>query len=163
MAISSAFLKVCIIFTFQKASVQCFLMECCLHTQRPYIPESLYDLHVAQRLLCSAFSWSVIYTHRCRTFRPVLWAQSRLTLCDPTDCSQPWGFSRQEYWRGLPCLPLGILPLPDLLHCGQVRYSLSHQGSPRTLRQVAYPFSRGSSRPRNGTRVSYVAGGLFTN
>ena len=31
------------------------------------------------------------------------------TLCDPMDCSSParplcpWGFSRQEYWKGLPC------------------------------------------------------------
>ena len=24
----------------------------------------------------------------------------------------PWGFSRQEYWRGLPCPPAGHLPNP---------------------------------------------------
>ena len=24
----------------------------------------------------------------------------------------PWGFSRQEYWNGLPCLPSGDLPDP---------------------------------------------------
>ena len=33
-----------------------------------------------------------------------------LTLCDPMDCSPPGstanGFSRQEYWSGLPCPPL---------------------------------------------------------
>ena len=42
----------------------------------------------------------------------VLVAQSCLTLCDPMDCSPPWtvacqaplsmGFSKQEYWSGLP-------------------------------------------------------------
>ena len=33
----------------------------------------------------------------------------------------------------------------------------------RILEWVAYPFSRGSSWPRNQTRVSYIAGGFFTN
>ena len=39
-------------------------------------------------------------------------AQSCPTLCDPRDCSPPWRFSRQEYWSGLPCPPLGDLPNP---------------------------------------------------
>ena len=34
------------------------------------------------------------------------------------------------------------------LHCSQILYHLSLQGRPRILEQVAYPFSRGSSRPR---------------
>ena len=33
----------------------------------------------------------------------------------------------------------------------------------RILDWVAFPFSRGSSQPRNRTRVSYIAGGFFTN
>ena len=33
----------------------------------------------------------------------------------------------------------------------------------RILEWVAYPFSRGSSRPRNQTRVSCIAGGFFNN
>ena len=41
-------------------------------------------------------------------------SQSCPTLCDPMDCSplgSPlWGFSRQEYWSGLPCPPPGNLP-----------------------------------------------------
>ena len=39
--------------------------------------------------------------------------QSCLTLCHHTDGSPPgsslWGFSRQEYWSGLPCPPPGDL------------------------------------------------------
>ena len=50
-----------------------------------------------------------------------------------------------------------------LLHCRQILYQPSHQGSPRILEWVAYPFSSGSSWPRNHTRVSWVAGGFFTN
>ena len=45
------------------------------------------------------------------------------------------GFSRHGYWNGLPCPPLGDLPdlgihLLCLLHCRQILYPLSHQGSP---------------------------------
>ena len=66
-------------------------------------------------------------------------------------------------------LPLlqGISPTqalsPGLLHCRQIFHQLSHKGSPRGLEWVAYPFSRGSSWPRNWTGVSCIAGGFFTN
>ena len=50
-----------------------------------------------------------------------------------------------------------------LWHCSQIRYQLSHQGSPRTLEWIAYPFSRGSSQPRNQTGVSCIAGEFFTS
>ena len=51
-----------------------------------------------------------------------------------------------------------------LLHCRQILYHLSHQGSlRRILEWIAYPFSRGSSQPRNRTRVSCITGGFFTN
>ena len=41
--------------------------------------------------------------------------QSRPTLCDPMDCTPlSVGFSRQEYWNGLPCPPLGNLPSPRI-------------------------------------------------
>ena len=33
----------------------------------------------------------------------------------------------------------------------------------RILEWVAFPFSRGSSQPRDRTQVSYVAGGVFTS
>ena len=95
----------------------------------------------------------------------------------PTRLLCPWGFSRQEYWSGLPCPPLGDLPNPGieprsltlqadslpseppgkptntgvgslsilqgvfltrelnqgLLHCRQILYQLSYQGSPFSL------------------------------
>ena len=65
-----------------------------------------------------------------------------LTLCNPMTVSHQvllsMGFSRQEYWSGLPCSPPG--DLPDLgieptspaapaLQAGSLR--LSHQRSPR--------------------------------
>ena len=44
--------------------------------------------------------------------------QSCLTLCDPMTIAQQaplfMEFSRQEYWGGLPCPPLGDLPYPGI-------------------------------------------------
>ena len=47
----------------------------------------------------------------------VLVAQSCLTLCGPVDSRQAplsMGFSRQEFWSGLPCHPPGDLPDPGI-------------------------------------------------
>ena len=52
---------------------------------------------------------------------------------------------------------------PGLYHCRQILYQLSHQGSPRIMKWVAYPFSSGSSQPRNRTRVYCIAGWFFTS
>ena len=47
------------------------------------------------------------------------------------------GFSRQEYWSQLPCPSSGDLPNsgiePGLLHCRQILYHLSQQGSPAVI------------------------------
>ena len=50
-----------------------------------------------------------------------------------------------------------------LPHCKWILYCLSHQGSPCILECLAYPFPRESSWHRNGTQVSCIAGGFFTN
>ena len=61
----------------------------------------------------------------------------------------------------------GDLPNPEikpgLPHCRQILYQLNHKRSPRILEWVAYAFSRGSSWPRNRTRVSCIVGRFFTN
>ena len=76
-------------------------------------------------------------------------------------------FSRPEYWSGSLSLFQGIFPNqrlnPVLLHFRQILYQLSHEGSPRILEWVAYPFSRGSYWPRNQFKVSCIAGRFFTN
>ena len=59
--------------------------------------------------------------------------QSCPTLCDRMDCTPPgssvYGFSRWEYWSGLPCAPPGDRPDPginpcslQLLHCRWILY-----------------------------------------
>ena len=84
-------------------------------------------------------------------------AQSCPTLCEPGQNSPS-----QNTGVGSLSLLQGIFQNPDLLHCRQILYQLSHKGSPRILEWVAYPFSSGSSQPRNWTGVSCIAGGFFT-
>ena len=69
-------------------------------------------------------------------------AQLCLTICEPMDCSlqapPSMGFSRQEYWSGLPFPSPRYLPEPGmnphLPHCGQTLYHLNHQGIPLILK-----------------------------
>ena len=98
--------------------------------------------------------------------------QSCPTLCIPMDYSPPdssvHGDSPGKNNRvGCHVLCQGIFPNqrlnPGFPHCRQVLYCLSHQGSPRILEWVATPFSRGSSCPRNQTRVCCIAGEFFTS
>ena len=81
-------------------------------------------------------------------------AQSCPSLCDPMDCSPPGSSVRVDSPgknAGVGCHALlqGVFPTQGstsgLPHCRWILYCLSHQGSPRNLEWVAYPFSRGSS------------------
>ena len=82
---------------------------------------------------------------------------------------QPHGLYSRWNSSGQNSLSLlqGIFPTQGLnsglSHCRQILYQLSHNGSPRILEWVAYPFSSGSSWPRNWTWVSCITGGFFTN
>ena len=61
----------------------------------------------------------------------------------------------------------GIFPTqgsnPGLLHCRQIHYQLSHNGSPRILEWVVYPFSSRSSWPKDWTGVSCITSRFFTS
>ena len=65
----------------------------------------------------------------------------------------PWNSPGQNTGVSSLSLLQGIFPTqgsnPGLLHCRRILYQLSHKGSPRILEWVPYPFSRGSSCPRN--------------
>ena len=99
-------------------------------------------------------------------------AQLCPTLCDPMYCS-PSGFFVHEHTPGkntrVGCHALlqGIFLTqgqnPGLPLCRQILYCLIHQGSPRILEWVAYPFSRRSSQPRNQTGVFCITGRFFTS
>ena len=85
----------------------------------------------------------------------------------PQGLYSPWNSPDQNTEVGSLSLLQGIFPTqgsnPGLPHCRRILYQLNHKGSPRIPEWVAYPFSSGSSRTRNQTRVSCIAGRFFTN
>ena len=111
----------------------------------------------------------------CQEYRKVVKVkviQLCLTLCNPMDCSPPGSSVHgdspgKNTGSGLPSLLQGIFPTQGsnrgLLHCRWILYCLSHQRNPRILEWVVYPFSRGTSRSRNQTRVSCIASLFFTS
>ena len=79
----------------------------------------------------------------------------------------PWNFPCQNTGLGSSSLLQGIFPTqrsnPGLPHFRRILYHLSHKVSPRILEWVTYPFSSGSSWPRNQTGVSCIEGRFFIN
>ena len=110
--------------------------------------------HALEVLCCAVLSHSVVSD----SLRPHRLQPARL-LC-------PWDSPDKNTRVCCHALLQGISPTqgsnPDLPHCRQILYCLSHQGSPKILEWEAYPFSR-SSRPRNPTGVSCITGGFFTS
>ena len=91
-------------------------------------------------------------------------------MCDslrPHGLYSPWNSPGQNTGMGSLSLLQGIFPTqrlnPGLSPYRRILYQLSHNRSPRILEWVAYTFSRGSSRPRNRTRIFCIAGRFFTN
>ena len=98
------------------------------------------------------------------------WSESHSVMSDslrPHGLYSPWNSPGQNTGVGSLSLLQGIFPTqgsnPGLPHYRWILYQLSHQGSPRILEWVAYPFSSRSSQPRNRTGVSCIAGRFFTN
>ena len=79
----------------------------------------------------------------------------------------PWDSPDKNTGVGCHALLQGIFPTQEsnacLPYCRQILYHLSHWGSPRILEWVVYPFSRGTSWPRNWTGISCIAGRFFTS
>ena len=109
----------------------------------------MYMTRYIQKSLVSGLCLCLV-THSC------------LTLWDPMDCSllgsSVHGDSpSKSIGVASHALLQGIFPTQGsnsgLPNFRQIIYHLSHQGSPWILEWVDYPFSRGSSWPRNRTRV----------
>ena len=136
----------------------------------------------------SVMKWNEQLSHErtCRNFKCIflsernqskqaavlyLVAQSCPALCDPMDCrpQAPLSvkFPGKNIGEGSHAFLQGIFPTqgsnPGPPNCKWILYCLSHQGSPRILEWVAYPFSRGSSWPRKWTGASCIAGRFFTS
>ena len=112
-----------------------------------------YCADVVNGMCCAVLSYSVM--------------SDSLRLLSPPSSFVHGDSPGKNTGMGCHALLQGIFPTqgsnPGLLNCRQIIYHLSYQGSPRILEWVTYPFSRGSSQPRNRTGVSYIAGRFFTN
>ena len=86
--------------------------------------------------------------------------QSCPTLCDPLDCSSllSMGFSRQEYWSGLPCPSLGDLPEPGIERKSPASAALAdgfltHRTTWEVLAEVNVPYN--IANPRSEVHCVY--------
>ena len=64
----------------------------------------------------------------------------------------------KESWKGKVKVAHLCLTL-----CDSMDYTVHGILQARILEWVAFPFSRGSSQPRDRTQVSHIAGGFFTS
>ena len=63
-------------------------------------------------------------------------------------------WSDRKFWRN---------GKPELESSDPMDYKIHRIFQARILEWVAFPFSRGSSQPRDWTQVSHIAGGFFTS
>ena len=98
-------------------------------------------------LMHSLYLWIVNSESRCRVWLFVT-------------TYSPWVSLGQNTGVGSLSLLQRIFPTqgsnPGLLHCGWILYQLSHNGSPRILEWVAYPFSSGSFGFCHHTLVAFT-------
>ena len=129
-------------------------------------------LYIWKFSYCWSLTWRILSIILIACAMLCLVTQPCPTLYDPMDYSPPGssvhGDSPGKSIR-VSCHALlqGIFPTlglnPGFSHFRWTLYCLSHQGSPRILEGVTYPFSRRSSWPRSGTGVSCIAGKFFTS
>ena len=127
----------------------------------PGKPTSDFSLQSLQRITLY-FSKSLRYSALCSVKSnplPFCELQSTRLLCS-------WDSPGKNTGVGCHSLLQRIFPTqgsnPGLPDCKQILYCLSHQGSPSILEWVAYPFTTGSSQPRNWTCVACIWNGFFT-
>ena len=92
--------------------------------------------------------WSLTSMKSCHTWPVRLFGKSLLSDSEPY-LSLFWS----EKWKSLS--PVWL--------CDPMDYTVHGILQARILELVAFPFSRWSSQPRDGTQVSCIAGGFFTN
>ena len=114
-------------------------MECVSMLLSQFIPPSLSQTYSQMGSLSLGLHWE-----SCSVISDSLL---------PHGIYSSWNSPGQNTGVGSHSLLQGIFPTqgsnPSLPHCRQVLYQLSYQESPRKLEWVAYPFSSGSSWPKN--------------
>ena len=90
-----------------------------------------------------------VITYMCTSTHSVVSKSWKAYGLWPARLLCPWNSPGRNTGVGSHSLLQGIFPTqgsnPGIPQCRQVFYQLSHQGSPRILEWVAYPFSKGTS------------------
>ena len=92
----------------------------------------------------------------CAATKDATWCNDQLHVTTKTWCSQTNIFLKNSHNKkenAQLCLTLS----------NPIGYTVYRILQARILEWVAFPFSRGSSQPRDGTQVSCIAGRFFTN
>ena len=138
---------------------KCLLSSASLFSVNSFLATSLHEGggQAEQKAMASCI-YLLKWCESCSFMSDSLW---------PHGLYSPWNSPGQNTGVGSLSLLQGIFPTqgsnPGLPHYRQILYQLNYKGSPGILEWVAYPFSSGSSWPRNWTRVSCIAGRFFTN
>ena len=113
----------------------------------------------------SARLWLYFETFTPESLRG-LWVDNNFTLPGKLMNWSTWLTMNADIWPMLCCVlclvPLSCLTLCDPMDCSPPGFSVHWVFQARVLEWVAILFSRGSSRPRDQTRVSCIAGRFFT-
>ena len=84
----------------------------------------------------------------------------------PHELYSPWNSPGQNTGVGSRSLLQEIFPIwrsnPGLLHCKRILHQLSHKGSPRILKWVAYPFSSLPWKPIKKKRCYFANKGPYS-
>ena len=125
--------------------------------------------------VCSSSLWNLPSV--IRAFTRSLWTRCEMRTCEQLSraVQQAWTarlLSAMGHHRGPCCLGRGVACVaPELFgqHCSVWKPLASGTCTGHGVFQaripewVAFPFSRGSSQPRDRTQVSCIAGGFFTS
>ena len=134
-----------------------------LNSQPFWLSKHLWNCH-GKKASCKVLSFGTFLFQDLMT---KLKSLSHAQLFGTPWTIQSMEFSRPDTGVGSLSLLQGNFPTqgsnPGLPQGRWILYQLSHQGNPRILEWVAYPFSRGSSWPRNRIGVSCNAVGFFTS
>ena len=114
---------------------------------------SLLQCSCLENLMDRGAWWAIVYEVSKKSWTwPSNWAHTY-----HSSVSQPW-FKSWGKWKVKVKFDQLCLTL-----CNPIDYTVHGIFQARILELVAYPFSSGSSRPRNRTGVSCIAGGFFTD
>ena len=107
--------------------------------------------------MASPTQWTWVWASSRRCDGQGNLASCSLLCCKELDTAE-WPNNKKEKWKWKKVQVLSHVRL-----CNPTDYTVHGILQARILEWVTFPFSRGSSQPRDRTQVCCIAGGFFTN